>query len=140
MAARLTDKQKKKIVADYLETGSYRATARKNRIADGTVKRIVLECSDIEQKVAQKKEENTADILAYMESQKELVCEIIGKGLAALNDPEKLAEATPAQITTALGALIDKWATVSGGPADTVKEDELSKSLREMAEELESDG
>lgn len=110
MAARLTDRQKKKIVADYLETDSYRATARKNRVADGTVKRIVLECSDIEQKVAQKKEENTADILAYMESQKGLVCEIIGKGLAALNDPEKLAEATPAQITTALGTLIDKWA------------------------------
>ena len=118
MAARLTDKQKKKIVADYLETGSYRATARKNRIADGTVKRIVLECSDIEQKVAQKKEENTADILAYMESQKELVCEIIGKGLAALNDPEKLAEATPAQITTALGTLIDKWTDIKGEGKD----------------------
>lgn len=120
--ARLTDKQKKKIVADYLETGSYRATARKNRIADGTVKRIVLECSDIEQKVAQKKEENTADILAYMESQKELVCEIIGKGLAALNDPEKLAEATPAQITTALGTLIDKWTDIKGeGKEDKVQ-------------------
>ena len=122
MAARLTDKQKKKIVADYLETGSYRATARKNRIADGTVKRIVLECSDIEQKVAQKKEENTADILAYMESQKGLVCEIIGKGLAALNDPEKLAEATPAQITTALGTLIDKWTDIKGeGKEDKVQ-------------------
>ena len=122
MAARLTDKQKKKIVADYLETGSYRATARKNRIADETVKRIVLECSDIEQKVAQKKEENTADILAYMESQKELVCEIIGKGLAALNDPEKLAEATPAQITTALGTLIDKWTDIKGeGKEDKVQ-------------------
>lgn len=122
MAARLTDKQKKKIVADYLETGSYRATARKNRIADGTVKRIVLECSDIEQKVAQKKEENTADILAYMESQKELVCEIIGKGLVALNDPEKLAEATPAQITTALGTLIDKWTDIKGeGKEDKVQ-------------------
>ena len=122
MASRLTDKQKKKIVADYLETGSYRATARKNRIADGTVKRIVLECSDIEQKVAQKKEENTADILAYMESQKGLVCEIIGKGLAALNDPEKLAEATPAQITTALGTLIDKWTDIKGeGKEDKVQ-------------------
>ena len=122
MAARLTDKQKKKIVADYLETGSYRATARKNRIADGTVKRIVLECSDIEQKVAQKKEENTADILAYMESQKGLVCEIIEKGLAALNDPEKLAEATPAQITTALGTLIDKWTDIKGeGKEDKVQ-------------------
>ena len=122
MAARLTDRQKKKIAADYLETGSYRATARKNRIADGTVKRIVLECSDIEQKVAQKKEENTADILAYMESQKGLVCEIIGKGLAALNDPEKLAEATPAQITTALGTLIDKWTDIKGeGKEDKVQ-------------------
>lgn len=109
MAARLTDKQKKKIVADYLENSSYRATAKKNKVSDGTVKRIVAECSDIQQKVAQKKEENTADILAYMESQRGIVCEIIGKGLAVLNDPEKLARATPSQITTALGTLIDKF-------------------------------
>ena len=140
MAARLTDKQKKKIVADYLESGSYRATAKKNGVSDNTVKRIVIDCGDFEQKVAQRKEENTADILAYMESQKGIVCEILEKGLAALNSPEKLAEASPSQITTALGTLIDKWAMISGGPSDTAKEDELSKSLREMAEELESDG
>ena len=109
MAARLTDKQKKKIVADYLELGSYRATAKKNKVADGTVKRVVLECSDIEQKVAQKKDENMTDILAYMESKRGVVCEIIEKGLAALNDPDKLKEASPSQITTALGTLIDKW-------------------------------
>lgn len=139
MANRLTDRQRKKIVADYLELGSYRATARKNNVSADTVKRTVAECDEIEQKLSQKKAENTADILAYMESQRGLVCEIIGKGLAVLNDKEKLQEATPAQITTALGTLIDKWAAVSGGPADTAKEDELSKSLREMAEELESD-
>ena len=140
MAARLTDKKKKKIVADYLESGSYRATGKKNGVSDNTVKRIVLECGDFEQKVAQKKEENTADILAYMESQKGIVCEILEKGLAALNSPDKLAEASPSQITTALGTLIDKWAMISGGESDNGKEDELSKSLREMAEELESDG
>ena len=140
MAARLTDRKKKKIVADYLESGSYRATAKKNGVSDNTVKRIVLDCGDFEQKVAQKKEENAADILAYMESQKGIVCEILQKGLAALNSPEKLAEASPSQITTALGTLIDKWTSISGGPSDTGKEDELSKSLREMAEELESDG
>ena len=139
MAARLTDKQKKKIVADYLELGSYRATAKKNNVADGTVKRIVLECGDFERKIAQKKEENTADILAYMESKRGVVCEIIEKGLVALNSPDKLAEATPAQITTALGTLIDKWSTVTGGLADKVKEDGLSQSLRELAEGLESD-
>ena len=139
MANRLTDRQRKKIVADYLELGSYRATARKNNVSADTVKRTVTECDEIEQKLSQKKTENTADILAYMESQRGLVCEIIGKGLAVLNDKEKLQEATPAQITTALGTLIDKWAAVSGSAADEIKEDGLSKSLREMAEELESD-
>ena len=139
MAARLTDKQKKKIVADYLELGSYNATAKRNNVSDTTVKRIVLESGEIAETLEQKKAENTADILAYMESKRGVVCEIIDKGLTALNDPEKLAEASPAQITTALGTLIDKWAAVTGGPADKVKEDDLSKSLREMAEGLESD-
>lgn len=140
MANRLTDKQKKKIVADYLELGSYNATANRNGVSNHTVKRVVLEVPEISKKVKQKKAENTADIIAYMESQRGLVCEIIGKGLAVLNDEEKLREATPAQITTALGTLIDKWAVVSGSAADEIKEDGLSKSLREMAEELESDG
>ena len=139
MAARLTDKQKKKIVADYLETESYNATAKINGVCGQTVRRVVEESQGITENLKRKKEENTADILAYMESKRGVVCEIIEKGLAALNSEEKLAEASPAQITTALGTLIDKWSAVSGGPADTAKEDELSKSLREMAEELESD-
>lgn len=112
MAARLTDKQRKKIVADYLELGSLRATARENGVSDSTVKRVVAECGDFQQKAAQKKDENTADIIAYMESKRGIVCEIIDKGLMALNSEEKLYEATPAQITTALGTLIDKWAAI----------------------------
>lgn len=139
MAARLTDKRKKKIIADYLELGSYRAAARKNKVAGETVRRIVKQCADIEQKVAQKKDENTADILAYMESQRGLVCEIIGKGLAALNDPEKLAMASPSQITTAIGTLIDKW-TFKGKMSfgeDAVQDDPLTKSLKE---ELQKNG
>ena len=136
MAARLTDKQKKKIVADYLELGSYNATAEKNGVCGHTVKRLVSECPEISEKLEQKKEENTADILAYMESKRGVVCEIIEKGLAALNDPEKLAEASPAQITTALGTLIDKWAP-KGQPIsgkDQVEDDPITKSLKEEAQ------
>lgn len=117
MASRLTDKQKKKIIADYVQLGSYNAVAKINGISDKTVKAIVIANPEFTEKSEQKKEENTADILAYMESQKKLVCEIIGKGLAALNDPEKLANANPSQITTALGTLIDKWTTVNGSNA-----------------------
>ena len=136
MAARLTDKQKKKIVADYLETGSYNATAEKNGVCGHTVKRIVAECPEISEKLEQKKEDNTYDILAYMESKRGVVCAIIEKGLAALNDPEKLAEASPAQITTALGTLIDKWAP-KGQPItgkDQVEDDPITKSLKEEAQ------
>lgn len=139
MANRLTDRQRKKIVADYLELGSYNAVSKIHGVSRQTVKNIVTSDTEIGHKLQQKKAENTADILAYMESKRGLVCEILEKGLNVLNDEEKLREATPAQITTALGTLIDKWAAVSGSAADEIKEDGLSKSLREMAEELESD-
>lgn len=114
MAARLTDKQKKKIIADYMAVESYNAVAKMNGVSKDTVKRIIQNCENFAQKAQQKKEDNTADILAYMESQRGMVCEIIGKGLTVLNDEEKLKEATPAQITTAIGTLIDKWALVKG--------------------------
>ena len=139
MAARLTDRQKKKILADYLETQSVNAAAKKNRVSWDAANKVLKEAGEVEKKLQQKKEQNTADILAYMESQRDIVCQIIGKGLAALNAPDKLAYATPAQITTAMGTLIDKWAMIGGNPADTVKEDALSQSLKEMAKELESD-
>lgn len=112
MAARLTDRQKKKIVADYVQLGSYNAVGKIHGVAASTVRKIVLADPQNQEKLNRKKEENAADILAYMESQKGIVCEIIGKGLTVLNEPEKLAEATPSQITTALGTLIDKWAMV----------------------------
>lgn len=109
MAARLTDKQKKKIIADYVQLGSYNAVSKIHGVSATTVKNVVLKSADIVEKCEQKKEENTNDILAYMDSKKDIVCEILGKGLNVLNDEEKLKEATPAQITTALGTLIDKW-------------------------------
>lgn len=140
MAARLTDKQKKKIVADYIELGSYNAAAKLNGVSNHTVKRIILEVPEIVEKIQDKKDKNTTDVLAYMESKRDIVCEILGKGLDALNSPDKLAEASPAQITTAMGTLIDKWAMIGGGPKDEAEEDDLSRSLRELGDGLESDG
>lgn len=139
MAARLTDKQKKKIIADRADGLSIRQLANKYHTSTTTIHRTLKSDPETEQIVTQKKEENTKDVLAYMESQKQLVCEIIGKGLMALNDPQKLAKANPAQITTALGTLIDKWVMVNGSSGTETKEDGLSASLRELAKELESD-
>lgn len=121
MAARLTDKQKKKIVADYLELGSYNATAERNGVCGHTVKRLVSECPEISEKLEQKKAENTADILAYMEAQKNRVCEIIDISLEVL--PDKIRNAkTAADVTTAMGTVISKWAEVKdSGDSDGVQ-------------------
>lgn len=108
MAARLTDKQKKKIAADYANLESYTATAKLNGVSVNTVKRIVTGMHDFAEKVTQKKEQNTADILTYMEQQRDRVCEIIDVGLRVL--PDKIADAKSAsEVTTAMGTLIDKW-------------------------------
>ena len=61
MAARVTDRQKKKIIADYLETESYRAAAKKNGVCDATVKRIVMACSDFKQKDEEKEKAANAN-------------------------------------------------------------------------------
>lgn len=140
MAARLTDKQKKKIIADYVQIGSYRTVGKMNGVADGTVKRIVNGCSEIEQKIAQKKEENTADILEYMEKQKSDVCEVLNLCLSELKKTEKYTDTRPQQIATTMAILIDKYTALDGnGINDKPNEDKLSKSLRELGEELESD-
>jgi len=139
MAARLTDKQKKKIIADYVQLGSYNAAAKINGVSKDSVKRVVLSCEDFAQKAQQKKAENTADILAYMESQRKDVCDFLGRAMDQLRNPEKLEKAQLQQIATTMAIVIDKYTGFDSGPKDEAEEDELSRSLRELGEDLESD-
>lgn len=139
MAARLTDKQKKKIIADYVQLGSYTSAAKINGVSRNTVKTIVTGNPEIAQKCQQKKEANTADILEYMESQRKDVCDFLGKAMDQLRNSEKLEKAQLQQIATTMAIVIDKYTGFDDGPKDEVEEDDLSRSLRELGEGLESD-
>lgn len=137
MAARLTDKQKKMLIADYIELGSYNAVAKKHGVSDKTVKNVVTANPDFSRKSEEKKQQNTADILAHMETKRDKVNEIIDVYLEKLLDKEMLAKATPSQITTALGTLIDKFTMRSvTDHGMSREEDPLSKALREEAERM----
>ena len=139
MAARLTDRQKKKIIADYVQSGSYNAAAKMNGVSRNTVKSIVLSDSEIAAKCQQKKEQNTADILEYMEHQKSGVCEILDVYLTELKNPEKIEAASLREIATTMAILIDKYTADYGRAADTqnTEYDALTASLKELAAELE---
>lgn len=107
---KLTDKQKKKIVADYIQTQNYRETARINNVDRETVKKLVNEDKDFAQKLAIKKEENTQDILEYMNSIKEKQKRIIDLSLQALEDklenPDMFTNVK--DIATVYGVIFDK--------------------------------
>ena len=141
MAARLTDRQKKKIIADYVQLGSYNAAAKINGVSKDTVKRVIQNCDDFVQKAQQKKEENTADILEYMERQKNGICEILDICLNELKNPEKYAKVPPQQIATTMAILIDKYTADNGRTPDTpeAEDDALTASLKELARELEQE-
>ena len=139
VAARLTDRQKKKILADYTQIGSYNAVAKINGVSDKTVRNLVLKNPDITEKYEQKKEQNTTDILDYMERQRDDVCEVLGICLSELKKAERYEKTPPQQIATTMAILIDKYTVFGGGPRDEAEEDGLSRSLRELGEGLESD-
>ena len=124
-------------MSDFVMMRNYSAVARLNGVSDKTVKSYVENDPEFLEISEQKNEESTQDVLAYMERQRDAVCEIIGVGLEVL--PEKIRGAkTASEITTALGTLIDKWAP-KGQPIsgkDQVEDDPITKALKEEADGL----
>ena len=110
--AKLTDKQRKQIISDYIELGSYRAVARKHGLNPGTIKRICDSDTEIKQKATQKKEQNTADILEGLSEQSSKVKQICAAGLDRLMEiiPESN---NPRDIATAMGIIIDKYTAIA---------------------------
>lgn len=108
MAARLTDKQKKKIVADYLDTQSVNATAKRNGISWKTAKLVIDQDEELTKKLEQKKKENTVDILEYMESKRNEVKSIIDATLQVLPDKIRRSK-TATDATTSMAIVIDKF-------------------------------
>lgn len=107
---KLTDIQKKKIIADFVENQNYSETARINNVSDMTVRRLVEGNKDVLKKVEEKKEENTKDILDYMDSIAEEQKEIINLSLSALKKKLKNPDAFTSvkDIATVYGVIFDK--------------------------------
>ena len=106
--ARLSGEDRQKILADR-EGMTIRQLAEKYGVSPTTVHRVLHAPGAGGAGGAQPPEDGGQDVLAYLDGKRAVVCQIIGKGLDVLNSEEKLAQATPAQITTALNALLEKF-------------------------------
>lgn len=109
MAAHLTDRTKKKIIREYVEGASSRKLAEKYKVSSTTILRVVKSDQKLAQKVAQKKEQNTLDMLAYLDARTKNAQEFIDIALEAIKDPEKIDRASVQTLATAMGIIIDKF-------------------------------
>ena len=107
---KLTDRQKKKIIADYVDNGNYSETARINGVNKSTVQRLISKNQEVQQKAQEKKDKNTQDMLQYLESKKEDKKRVIDLCFRALED--KLADpdifTSVKDIVTVYGIIVDK--------------------------------
>ena len=128
--AKLTDKERKMILAELTMGSSIRACASKYHTSVGTVQRIKHESSDeIRQQIEEKNAENTKDVLAFMEMQKGSACNLIAMLLDALNDPEKIADTPLVKIATTLGIVIDKFTANESPKTESTAENNLFEAI-----------
>lgn len=131
MAPRLTDKQKKRIISDYVNIGSYNTVGKMHGISATTVKNVVLKNSETVGLCEQKKKKNTLDMLEFLEARKQKTQDIIDQLLDCM--PDKIPRASLVQIVTAYGVLVDKSTLLSGND----KKDEGVKVIIDVGSKTE---
>ena len=132
---KLTDRQKKKIIADYVDNGNYSETARINGVNKSTVQRLISKNQEVQQKAQEKKEENTQDMLQYLESKKEDKKRVIEMCFKALED--KLASpdmfTSVSDIAMVYGIIVDKDLKIKEIEATKNNVEDINKNISNIA-------
>jgi len=140
---KLTDKEKKKIIADYIDCQNYREVGRKHNRSYETIRRVVNNDKTISKKLTEKKQENTLDTLEYIMSLKEKKQRILNKLLNAIEekatDKENKIKQNTKDLATAYGIILDKDMKIlelqrgSSANPQLAKVDELLAKITEEA-------
>ena len=105
---KLTDRQKKQMIVDRAEGMTFESIANKYGVSTTTAQRVIKGDPETAKKVQEKKDENTLDMLQYMEGQKPKIQKLLANILEAMDDPAKLARTNPRDLATAYGIIYDK--------------------------------
>lgn len=108
--SKLTDKQKKEIIASYVECENYSEVGRRFNISDVAVRNIIKENEDTSKKLEQKREENTQEVLEAMKTRNQKKIAIIDKIFEAMEGKLKNVDmfTNIKDLATAYGIILDK--------------------------------
>jgi len=135
-----SDKERKQIVADYIECNNYSEVARKYNVSVDTVRRFVREDKDFANNLKQKKEENTQSTIEYMQTQHETKKRILDKILKAIEDKSENIDlfTNIKDLATAYGIILDKELKVLELQKNNADSKELSK-VEELLNKIEQE-
>ena len=134
MARRLTDEEKKGIIADFALCGNYSELARKYHTSVNVIKYTLGGHVDMVEVSKARAARDQADIFDYMDKQKERVCNLIDVYLTALTDQEKVKTASVNQLSTALGTVIDKFTLRATSAPNTTLFEAIAKEAAKLDE------
>lgn len=144
----LTDKERKRVVAEYVESGNLRATAKKFGITAKAVQYIVDNSPEYAALYRKMREREADELLAYMSTKFSDIKKFIDNYMIELIKPEtmeRMARTNMVGATVVLGTLLDKVAMVNkfaiekGDNGDSLLRIELVTKKREEEDSEEND-
>lgn len=107
MAVKFTDKQRKLIIGEYVNGSTYSELARKYNVNKSTIMRLCNKDATTQQRATAKKEENTKDMLEWLDSQKSRMQNVISMMLDGMTK-EKIEKASLRDVVISYGIMVDK--------------------------------
>lgn len=105
-----TDKEKKQIIADYIECQNYSEVARKHNMSDNGVRAIIEKDKGLSEKLEQKSKENTEEVLEAMKKRSKTKIHLLDKIFEAMDGKlDNIDMFTNIKdLATAYGIIMDK--------------------------------
>lgn len=129
--AKLSDRQHKAMIARYAETNNYAQVAREFGVSKQTVKNHCDADKETRQILTQKKEQNTLDMISFMESRKDKAQEFIDLCFDEMNARKKIGKAGVQSIAIAMGIVVDKFIQ-NAPPTDSAQLQRAKEILGEV--------
>lgn len=137
---KLTDKQHKQIIARYAECGNYRQVAREFGVSVNCIRSHVQGDKESARIITQKKEQNTQDVFAFLDSRKDMFMKAVDVCFQVISDPERYNRTSPQAAATTMGILIDKYTTLAQISQQNGAGNELLQSLADLESRLRDNG
>lgn len=142
MGKRLTDLEKKKIIAYYVECQNYSEVGRKFNISHNTVKKLVENNKEIAKECQQKNIDNTKSVLEAMEERKETKINLLNKILLAMDKKVEDVDmfTNIKDLATAYGIIMDKEIKIKELEIKNKEQDNNQDTLDKLDEVLKNIG